>query len=188
MLNRLLKSLCVVLVFSSLCPATTQICDRIIYDSNEYSGNYDEFPLEDYWSDEHPKPKLLSMGSTACWRGYIATWEVRNESLFLKSLSKEALPNDDETPIPLQSVFSDGNGPILADWFSGVLECTRGVKYKGILFISIHKGKVLGTRKATWEQVKNPSDNDFSWSSLLPANEKAGAIRTGSGGYKALDG
>ena len=178
MLIRLLKSLFVVLIFSSLCSATTQICDRIIYDSNEYSGDYDEFPLEDYWSDEHPKPKLLSMGSTACWRGYIATWEVRNESLFLKSLSKEALLNDDETPIPLQSVFPDGNGPILADWFSGVLECNRGVKYKGILFISIHKGKVLGTRKATWEQVKNPSDNDFSWSSLLPANEKAGAVRT----------
>lgn len=178
MLKRLLQSLFLVLVFSSLCPATTQIRDRIIYDSNEYSGDYEEFPLEDYWSDEHPKPKLLSMGSTACWRGYIATWEVRNESLFLKSLSKEALPNDDETPIPLQSVFPDANGYILADWFSGVLECNRGAKYKEILFISIHKGKVIGTRKATWEQLKNQSDNDFSWRSLLPANEKAGAIRT----------
>ncbi len=178
MLNRLFQSLFVVLVLSSLCSATTQIQDRIIYDSNEYFGDYEEFPLEDYWSDENPKPECLSMGSTACWRGYIATWEVRNGSLFLKSLNKEALPNDDEIPIPLQSVFPDADGPILADWFSGVLDCNRGEKYKGILFISIHKGKVLGTRKATWEQVKNPTDNDFSWSSLLPANEKDGAIRT----------
>lgn len=178
MLNRLLQSLFVVLVLSSLCSATTQIQDRIIYDSNEYFGDYEEFPLEDYWSDENPKPECLYMKSTACWRGYIATWEVRNESLFLKSLNKEALPNDDEIPIPLQSVFPDANVPVPADWFSGVLECNRGVKYKGMLFISIHKGKVLGTRKATWEQVKNPYDNDFSWSSLLPANEKAGAIRT----------
>jgi len=178
MLNKLLKSLFVVSVFSSLCPATTQIQDRIIYDSNEYFGDYEEFPLEDYWSDENPKPECLSMGSTACWRGYIAKWEVRDGSLFLKSLRKENLPNEDEKPIPLQSVFPDANGPILADWFSGVLECNRGEKHKGMLFISIHKGKVIGTRKATWEQVKNPPDKDFSWSSLLPLNEKAEAIRT----------
>ena len=59
----------------------------------------------------------LNMTSTACWRGYIATWEVRNESLLLKSLGKENFPNDDEIPIPLQKVFPDSNGPILADWF-----------------------------------------------------------------------
>ena len=177
-MNWLPKSLFVVLFFSSLCPATTQIRDRIIYDSNEYSGSYDEFPLEYYWSDEHPKPEFMSMGSTACWRGYIATWEVRNKSLLLKSLGKENFPNDDETPIPLQSVFPDTNGPVLADWFSGVLECTGGAKIKENVFISIHKGKVIGTRKATWEQLKKPSDKDLSWSSLLPANEKAGEIRT----------
>jgi len=178
MLNKTLKSLFVVLVLSSLCSATTQIQDRIIYDSNEYFGDYEEFILEDYWSDEKPKPECLSMGSTACWRGYIAKWEVRNGSLFLKSLRKENLPNEDEKPIPLQSVFPDANGPVLADWFSGVLECTRGAQIKENVFISVNKGKVIGTRKATWEQLKNPSDKDLSWSSLFPANEKAGAIRT----------
>ena len=177
MLNKLLKSLFVVLVLSSLCSATTQIQDRIIYDSNEYFGDYEEFPLEDYWSDENPKPECLYMTSTACWRGYIATWQIRNESLFLKSLGKENQPND-EIPIPLQNVFPDANEPVPADWYSGVLECNRGEKYKEMLFISIHKGKVLGTRKATWEQVKNPPDKDLSWRSLLSANEKDGAICT----------
>ncbi len=178
MTNRLLKSLFVILAFSSLCPATTQIRDRFIYDGNEYFGDYEEFPLEDYWSDENPKPECLYMGSTACWRGYIATWEIRNGSLFLKSLVKEAMPNEDETPIPLTYVFPDANGPVPADWFSGVLECNGGETYKGMLYISIHKGKIFGTRKATWEQVKNPPDKDLSWRSLLPANEKGGAIRT----------
>jgi len=178
MLNRLLKSLLVVLVFSTLCPATEQICDRLMYDGNEYFGYYDEFPLEDYWSDEHQKPECLSMGSTACWRGYIATWEVQNGSLFLKSLVREALPNEDETSIPLTNVFPDANGPVPADWFSGVLKYYRGEKDKGMLYISIHKGKILGARKATWEQVKNPFDKDFSWRSLLPENKKDGEIRT----------
>jgi hypothetical protein len=177
-MNRLLKSLVLVLLFSSLCPATTQIRDRLIYDGNDYFISYDEFPLEDYWSDEHPKPECLSMGSTACWRGYIAKWEARNGSLFLKSLVKEAMPNEDETPIPLTDVFPDANGPVPADWFSGVLECNRVEKGKGMLYISIHKGKILGARKATWEQVKNPLDKDFSWRSLLSANKKDGEIRT----------
>jgi len=178
MLKKTLQSLFVVLVLSSLCPATTQIQDRLIYDSNKYFVAYDEFPLEEYWSEELPKPICLYMTSTACWRGYIATWEIRNGSLFLKSLGKGAMPNDDETPIPLTNVFPDADGLVPADWYSGVLECNRGEKYKAMLFISIHKGKVLGTRKATWEQVKNPPDKDLSWSSLLSANEKAGPIRT----------
>jgi hypothetical protein len=177
MLNKLYKSLFVVLIFSSLCPATTQICDIIIYDSNEYSGDYDEFPLEDYWSDENSKPECLSMGSTACWRGYIAKWEVRDGSLFLKSLRKENMPNEEEKPIPLQNVFPDANGLILADWFSGVLHCNRGKNYNERLFVSVHKGKVIGIRKATLEQLRKPSDKDLSWNSLLPENEKAGAIR-----------
>jgi len=178
MLNRLLKSLFVVLVFSSLCPATTQIRDRLIYDSNEYFGGYHEFPLEEYWSNEHPKPQWLLGTSTACYRGYVARWEVRNESLLLQSLIRRNLPNNEERPIPLKNIFPDVNGPVPADWFSGVLECTRGAKIKENVFISIHKGKVIGTRKATWEQLKNPSDKDLSWSSLLPESEKTGAIRT----------
>ncbi|MGD2094276.1 MAG: hypothetical protein PVH77_04630 [Phycisphaerales bacterium] len=178
MLNKLLKSLFLVLVFSSLCPATVQVCDKLIYDGNEYSGGYDEFPLEDYWSEERPKPNFLYITNTACWRGYIATWEMRDGALFLKSLGRENLPNGDEIPIPLQNVFPDANGPILADWFSGVFECTRGAEIKENVFISVHKGKIVGIRKATWDQLKNPSDKDLSWSLLLPVNEKAGEIRT----------
>jgi len=177
MLHKLLKSFFVVLALSTLCPATTQIRDRLIYINNEYFLDYDEFPFEDYWSDENPKPECLHMGSTACWRGYIATWEVRNGSLFLKSLDKESSPNKDETVIPLQNIFPDVNGPILADWYSGVLKCDKDEMHKELLFISINKGKVLGTRKATWEQVKNPPDKDLSWSSLLPSNGKTRAIR-----------
>jgi hypothetical protein len=176
-MNRLIKSLFLLLILSSLCSATTQIQDRIIYDDNEYFGDYEEFPLEDYWSEENPKPECLSMGSTACWRGYIATWEIRNGSLFLKSLGKENLPSENETPIPLTNVFPNANGTVLADWFSGVLDCTRGPEIKENAFISIYKGKVIGSRKATWEQLKNPSDKDLSWNSLLPSNEKAGEIR-----------
>ena len=178
MLNRLLKSLFILLAFSSLCPATTQIRDRLIYESNEYFGGYHEFPLEEYWSNEHPKPQWLLGTSTACYRGYVARWDVRNESLLLQSLVRRNLPNNEEMPIPLKNIFPDANGPVLADWFSGVLECTRGAEIKENVFISIHKGKVIGTRKATWEQLKNPSDKDLSWSSLLPASEKTGAIRT----------
>ncbi len=171
---RLLQSMLVVSVLPRLCAATMQICDRLIYDSNEYSGDYDEFPLEDYWSDEHPKPDWLAMSNTACYRGYVATWEVRNESLFLKSLRREDKPSDDETAIPLQSVFADANGPVLANWFSGVLHCNRGTNLDERIFVSIHQGKVLGIRKTPKERLNNPSHEDLTWSSLLTPNENMG--------------
>ena len=173
---RLLQSLLVASVLPSLCSATTQICDRLVYDSNEYSGDYDEFPLEDYWSDERPKPdEWLPMTLTSCWRGYVATWEVRNESLLLRSLSKPEVPYTGKIPIPLQSVFPGANGPVPANWFSGVLKCNRGADFNERLFISVYEGKILGIRKSTTEQLKNPSYEDLTWSSLLPPNENVGA-------------
>ena len=116
-MNKLLQSMLVLLVLPHLCLATTQICDRLIFEGSEYSGDYDEFPLEDYWSEENSKPDFLSGTSTACWRGYIATWELQNQTLFLKALSRWNNPVDGETQIPLQKVFSGVNGPIPANWF-----------------------------------------------------------------------
>ena len=178
MSNRFIKSLLIVLVFSSVCPATQQICDRLIYDGDDYSGCPEHFPLEDYWSDEHPKPEFLSMTSTACYRGYIATWEVRNATLYLKSLSRQNLINPSEIPVPVQKVFPDVNSHVPANWFSGVFCCHREKGSYDRLFISVHNGNILGIRKATLQQLNNFSDEELSWSILLPAKEKAVAIDT----------
>jgi len=50
--------------------------------------------------------------STACWRGYIGTWEIKDGSFYLVDLKGR---------LRLQ-----GSEPLLADWFSGVLRIPQG--------------------------------------------------------------
>jgi len=176
---RLLQLWFVVLALPPLCSATTQMRDRLIYDGNEYCGDYDEFPLEDCWSEERPRPaEWPVMSLTSCWRGYVATWEVRNKTFLLKSLRKPDIPNEDNIAIPLQSAFPDANGPVPANWFSGVVECYGDGDSKERLFVSVHEGSVIGIRKTTTEQLENPSYEDLTWSSLLPPNRNVGTSAT----------
>jgi hypothetical protein len=85
----------------------------------------------------------LILGSTACWRRYVGTWEVRDGQLFLTSI---------EGRFKLL-----GNEPLLADWFTGVLRVARGEMlayvhmgfgsvYEEELHIHVERGRVTGTR------------------------------------------
>ncbi len=62
--------------------------------------------------ENHPKIKKsengLNVFSTACWRGYIGTWEITKNRLFL---------------VKIEGIYEIiGNEPIFADWFSGILK------------------------------------------------------------------
>jgi hypothetical protein len=52
------------------------------------------------------------LSSTACWRRYQATWEIRDGRFFLTAIRGR--------------FRLGGEGPILADWFSGVLRNPKG--------------------------------------------------------------
>ncbi|HNW27514.1 MAG TPA: hypothetical protein PKN50_03460 [Spirochaetota bacterium] len=59
--------------------------------------------------------------STACWRRYVATWEIRDRRLYLLSI---------------EGVYRViGIGPVPADWFSGTLRVPRGR-----LLSCVHRG------------------------------------------------
>ncbi len=62
--------------------STGQVADRIRIDGKEYSLLVN--PLEDYYSGEREKerPSFPAL-STANWRGYVATWEIRDGRLNL---------------------------------------------------------------------------------------------------------
>ncbi len=77
------------LLFSFVGFATAQAGDLIIYQGDTLSLLSN--PLEQYF-DEKGKRTInnqpLQMTSTACYRGYKATWEIRNDSLFLLSVQE----------------------------------------------------------------------------------------------------
>lgn len=100
---------------------TKQIQDKLIYNGNQYYLNEEIF--EDYFSEfPNKKPELLGV-MTALWRGYVATFEIRDNELLIKKIdwfsTKEFDDND----------FINKNFPNNKySWFSGLI---RIDKYRG---------------------------------------------------------
>jgi hypothetical protein len=81
--------------------------------------------------------------SSGCWRGYVGTWEIRDERLFLIGL--------------VGRVRLVGGDPLFAEWVTGVLRVPLGSLllyvhmgfgsiYEGELHIRIVRGLVVGQR------------------------------------------
>jgi len=116
---------------------TAQIHEKLIYDGEETSMAFCP-PLPKY----HPRIVEVDpdeagqedgawiLFSTACWRGYQGTWEIRDGRLFLTALRG--------------SFRLNGEGAILADWFSGVLRIPKGkiLQYVHMGFGSVHEQEV----------------------------------------------
>lgn len=64
---------------------------------------------------------IACIGSTACWRGYIGTWEIKDNCLYLVNLRGHKK--------------LEGSEPLLAEWFSGELRLNEGE-----LLLYVHMG------------------------------------------------
>ena len=110
--------------------ATEQVPDKILVDGEEYVllsqspfGALLNRPdmnsaLNDAVNQAGPK-------STANWRGYVATWEIRDKRLLLRSLD---LNGSGEKPqlLPLSTFFLGQNSPVDTVWYSGTLLIGKG--------------------------------------------------------------
>jgi hypothetical protein len=127
---------------------TAQVHERLILDG-KWTSIAGEPPLPHGHprvvaaSEAHRKEASPIVGSTACWRGYIATWEIREKRLYLVAI---------EGGWELQ-----GAEPLLASWVSGELRVPMGemVDYIHLghatlfaeeLFIAIEKGHEVSRR------------------------------------------
>ena len=96
--------------------------------------------LKKLWDWRIPKSSITR--SSACWRKYLGTWEVKDDRFYLVSI---------------EGMFKlRGNDPIPALWFSGELRVPRGkiIQYAHMgyhslheedLFVSVENGIVVKT-------------------------------------------
>ena len=123
---------------------TAQVDEILIFDGNKTSISFHP-PLP----RSHPgimkvdnrgsKIAGAVIGSTACWRGYIGTWEIQNDRLYLVNI------------VGCYQMVDDA--PIFADWVSGLIcvpqgklvYCDRsGVKvYEQEIHLQIEQGTVI---------------------------------------------
>lgn len=122
----------------------------------------------------HRMPHFVSENS-ACWRGYIAYWEIRDDHLYLFDLFGSICAKPDAEGAKVAScgkhhrngcetrkiratdLFDMSAGPLLADWYSGDLRVPQGrlldyvhmgygSKYERYLILEIADGRLIGSR------------------------------------------
>lgn len=123
------------------CFATGQAADQLIYKGDTlalFACPLDSYPdtliSADFLFDGRPVPQ-----STACWRGYIATWELMNDKLYLVRVNgcHSSSEGEEEVVADLKKLFPERykDGKILADWVNGDL-----ISPQGNLLYYVHSG------------------------------------------------
>ena len=148
---------------------TAQVHERLILDGEETSMAFCP-PLP----DGHPRilePQPgevigdaagILLATTACWRGYQGTWEIKDDRFYLVGLRGRLRLREGD--------------PILADWFSGVLRVPKGelLQYIHMGFGSVHeqevhikieKGMVVTTRVID-NRGKEHNEWEIGWRNL----------------------
>lgn len=132
--------------------ATEQIPDKLIYEGQTHC--LFATPLEWAFTPENPKPDFDGLLSTACHRGYVATWEIKDGVLLLTRVTyvgsgpAKDLPMEHYLP---QRAKEKPKAPIHADWFSGVVRVGQGDWLSGVReegrFFEFKKGKLVAIKK-----------------------------------------
>ncbi|MEW6087907.1 MAG: hypothetical protein AB1498_06335 [bacterium] len=157
-----------------------QAPDVILYDNKvfELFSN----PLEPLYAKEGNRPyfreKAYNYLSKNNWRGYVAYWEIREDTLYLRGIeawtggSKYAKTSDCRR-VDLKELFGEKcrEGRVKADWFSGELRIPDGniIKYVNLDYDSIYErdiilviesGKVTNKKIIDNTQSENPSQKE----------------------------
>ena len=140
---------------------TAQVKDIIIY-KGEKSGLCNN-PLEQLWRMESFERPQFNLRSTANWRGYIATWEIKDDTLYLLDIKED----DPDNPRELIDIFPETLGkPVNAWWYTGRLRIVQGKtvnyihggyasRYKKEIYLTVRKGEVKD------RQIKSFQKEDF---------------------------
>ncbi len=136
----------IIFLYSVSAFATAQFPDYLVYNGETVSIFSN--PLESFFSEQNPRPdNLFRYSCTACWRGYVATWEVKDGKLYLVK-AIEGTCDSNAPEIDMSKVFGR-KLPVEATWFSGVLRIPRGelLSYVHMGYGSVYEKELILTFK-----------------------------------------
>jgi hypothetical protein len=158
--------------------ATSQAPDVLIYDNKIY----DLFanPLESFYTKRNNRPPFRIrpdvMGSSSNWRGYVATWEIKDEVLYLRAIDAWICDSDEYVTdkckkADLREIFGESclKGKVRATRFSGHLRIPDGKLlhyvhmgygsvYEREIILAVESGKVIGKTAVDNTKRQLPSD------------------------------
>ena len=129
---------------------TAQIGEKLIFEGREVSMCSE--PLSDYFAFGGSNPEF-EFTCTALWRGYVGTWEIINDRLYMIRLTGTLKDGTDAT---LETMFPGYPDRVFAHWYSGTLRIPEGKmleyihmgygsSYERDRFLKIEKGVVIGS-------------------------------------------
>ncbi len=109
-------------------------------------------PLATYFARTGSRPKF-DASCTALWRGYVGSWEILSDRLYLVGLEATM---EDGTPANLATLFPAYPERVFAHWYYGEIRVPQGKLLKYVhqgynsiyeedLFILVEKGVVVRT-------------------------------------------
>lgn len=149
--------------------ATAQAPDILKIDDKTYGIHTN--PLEPYLLANPARMPKAEVSSSGLWRGYIATWSLREDRLFLEDVRMPTKaymkPNGSESEAfksVLKALFGD-SAPRVATWFTGHLIVPTGeiVKYvhmgygstySSYMVVTVIKGEVRERRNLNQEEFE----------------------------------
>lgn len=99
---------------------TAQTPERLIFEGREHSMCSE--PLGDFFGLGGKRPEFRSP-HTACWRGYVGTWEVIDGRLYLTQLKGWLKSGEEAT---LETVFPGYGERVFAHWFTDTVRLPQG--------------------------------------------------------------
>lgn len=140
-------------------------------------------PLSDYFAQGGVNPGFVAT-SSALWRGYVGTWELVNDRLYLVGLDG-TLESGEEAS--LASVFPGFNDRVFAHWFTGRLRIPQGKllnyvhggyasTYERDVLLTLQNGVVVAQRIQTHGSADADAPEGYSIGAMTtwPARKAGG--------------
>jgi uncharacterized protein (TIGR02996 family) len=150
-------------------------------------------PLEPYFQvDQRPN---FDFRSTSCWRGYVGTWEIQNDILFLTAIDGSI----ENKPVELADLFPTSSGQVRADWVTETLRVAKGEcidyihmgyasTHEQDVFLSVWEGRLVlvelyenqfpeGLTGSEWKHPKRVSSETTSQIDAVFGSDEAAFIR-----------
>ena len=118
---------------------TAQAPDIIVVDGEAF--RLFSNPLESYFNEDNPRPDF-GFVCTANWRGYVATWEISEDTMYLVDLRSSGSRSTD---LSIATLFPGSPNKVKAEWFTGELRLPRGkcIRYVHLGYGSVYEEELI---------------------------------------------
>ena len=156
------KTVGVVFLLFVLCSknlfATVQIKDIFIADKD--TSRIKSTPLESYFEKERRRTFIKAKSEEECSalaRGYVATWKLENNALFLTRIQTDYC-GDNPQDIDIKDEFCSDK--VFAGWFTGTIVSPIGAKldydiYESEKYYTFKQGKLIDTKEMNYLERDN---------------------------------